>query len=144
MARRIALALLVAFVGVAAACGGDDDESQPAPAPAPAETGAAGAPTTEDKSTTLDIAADPGGALAFDTTSLAAPAGKVTIRFTNDSSVPHNVTIDGPGVEDEGTETITGSSTEATLDLDTPGTYTFYCSVGQHRAASMEGTLTVE
>lgn len=139
MARRVIPLLLVALalVIVAAACGGGDDESSPAPAPGPAATGGAASAGTP-----LAIAADPSGALAFDTTSLQAAAGTVTIVFTNDSSVPHNVTLDGPGVEDEGTETISGSSTEVTLDLQ-PGTYTFYCSVGNHRAAGMEGTLTV-
>ena len=70
-----------------------------------------------------------------------------TALATGDMGFLHSFTtgstVDGPGVEDEGTETITGSSTEATLELDTPGTYTFYCSVGNHRAAGMEGTLTV-
>jgi plastocyanin len=92
---------------------------------------------------TLQLAADPGGALKFDQSSLEANAGKVTIDFTNDSSLPHNVTVDGPGVEDEGTDTVTGSSTSVTLDLQ-PGEYTFYCSVDGHRAAGMEGKLVVK
>ena len=66
----------------------------------------------------------------------------MTIDFANDSSVPHNVTLDGPGVEDAATETITGGSSTLTLDLQ-PGKYTFYCSVDGHRGAGMEGTLTV-
>ena len=36
-------------------------------------------------------------ALAFDKTSLDAPAGSVTIELTNDSSVPHNVEVEGNG-----------------------------------------------
>jgi plastocyanin len=92
---------------------------------------------------TLQLAADPSGALKFDQTSLEATAGKVTIDFTNDSSLPHNVKFDGPGVEDEGTDTIKGSSASVTLDLQ-PGEYTFYCSVDGHRAAGMEGKLVVK
>jgi plastocyanin len=92
---------------------------------------------------TLALAADPGGALKFDKTSLEATAGNVTIDFTNDSSLPHDVKLEGPGVDGEGTDTVTGSSTSATLDLQ-PGEYTFYCSVDGHRAAGMEGKLVVK
>jgi plastocyanin len=91
---------------------------------------------------TLQLAADPGGALKFDKTSLEATAGNVTIDFTNDSSLPHDVKLEGPGVDGEGTDTITGSSTSATLDLQA-GEYTFYCSVDGHRAGGMEGKLVV-
>jgi plastocyanin len=92
----------------------------------------------------LDLAADPGGAFAFDKTSLEAPVGNVTIDFTNDASIPHNVTVEGNGVEDEATDTITQST--ATLELTDlqPGTYTFYCSVDGHRDGGMEGTLTIK
>jgi plastocyanin len=127
------LFILTAFVLTLAACGGGNNEA----ATTGAATGGGGAAET------LHLSADPNGALKFDTTSLEASAGKVTIDFTNDSSLQHNVTLDGPGVEDEGTDTITGSSTSVTLDLQ-PGEYTFYCSVDGHRAAGMEGKLVVK
>ena len=69
--------------------------------------------------------------------------GKVTIEFTNDSSISHDVKIEGNGVEGEGTDQVTGGSTSATVDLK-PGTYTFYCSVDGHRQAGMQGKLTVK
>ena len=127
------LIVLAAFAVTLAACGGNDNEA----ATTGAATGGGGGGQT------LQLAADPSGALKYDTTSLEANAGSVTIDFTNDSSLPHNVTLDGPGVEDEGTDTITGSSTSVTLDLQ-PGNYTFYCSVDGHRAAGMEGELVVK
>ena len=65
----------------------------------------------------------------------------MTIDFTNMSSLPHDVTIEGNGASG-GTDVITGSSTSTTIDLQ-PGTYTFFCSVDGHRDAGMEGTLTV-
>ena len=92
---------------------------------------------------TLKIAADPGGALAFTETKLTADAGKVTIEFANQSQVPHAVEIEGNGVGGEATETVTGADAPPlTVDLK-PGEYTFYCPVDGHRAAGMEGKLTV-
>jgi plastocyanin len=124
--------ILTAFALTLAACGGGNEAAT-----------TQGAATGGGGGQALQIAADPSGALKFDTTSLEASAGKVTIDFTNDSSLPHNVKLDGPGVEDEGTDTVTGASTSATLELQ-PGTYSFYCSVDGHRAAGMEGKLVVK
>ena len=135
-------ATALAALGLAAAgCGGggNNEAAPPAePAPPPAETAA---PPAAGAATTLDLAADSGGALAFDKPSLEAPAGTVTIHLTNDSPVPHNVSIEGNGVDVAG-ETFTGGSKDTVADLQ-PGTYAFYCSVPGHRQAGMEGTLTV-
>jgi plastocyanin len=135
--RTLPFVILLSALALGLAACGDNNEA--------ATTGGAGATTSGGGGggETLKIAADPGGALKFDQTSLEASAGSVTIDFTNDSSLPHNVTLDGPGVEDEGTDTVTGSSTSVTLDLQ-PGEYTFYCSVDGHRAAGMEGKLVVK
>jgi plastocyanin len=128
---RFMLVPLVAVALLAAGCGGDGDEN--------AEGTTTTTPSAE--ATTLQLAADPGGALAFDKDTLDAPAGTVTIELTNDSSVPHNVEVEGNGVEEE-SDTVTGESTSLTVDLE-PGTYDFYCAVPGHREAGMEGTLTV-
>jgi plastocyanin len=124
-------AVLVALVLALAACGGGDESE-------PAGGGGGGG-----GGSTIQVSADPNGALKFEQTSLEATAGEVTIDFTNDSSIPHDVKIEGNGVEGEGTDQVTGDSTSATVDLE-PGTYTFYCSVDGHRQAGMEGTLTVK
>lgn len=137
MTRRILLLMLsVAALALAvAACGGDDDEEPEEPA---AEE------TTEDTTgggggTTLELAADPGGALAFDQTELTAPAGDITIHLTNDAQIPHNVEVEGAGVSD----TVTGADTSLDVTLE-PGEYVFFCAVPGHREGGMEGTLTVE
>ena len=78
---------------------------------------------------------------SFDKTTLDASAGTVTIELTNDSSVAHNVEVEGNGVE-ETSDTITGATTSLTVDLE-PGTYEFYCAVPGHKDAGMEGTLNV-
>jgi plastocyanin len=129
------------------ACGDDEETTGGGAATAtPAATDTPAATATEDSGggggEDIALAADPGGALKFDKTELTAKAGKVTISFDNQSSVPHAVEVEGNGVEEE-SETITKSSNKLELDLK-PGSYEFYCPVGNHKAAGMEGKLTVE
>lgn len=143
--RRIAV-IVVAAALVFAACGGNDE----APAPAATETPTAAATETPTAAATetptaaaskLAIEADPSGALKFTKTELTANAGQVEIDFSNPSQVPHSVEIEGVGGAE--TETVTGADAKPiTVDLK-PGEYTFYCPVDGHRAAGMEGKLTV-
>jgi plastocyanin len=133
MTRRALPLMLVlaALVLALSACGGGSSSSSTTPATTGGGGGGGGS--------TVQISADPSGALKFEQTDVSATAGSITIDFTNMSSLPHDVTIEGDG----GTDEITGSTTSTTVDLD-PGTYTFFCSVDGHRAAGMEGTLTVK
>jgi len=117
--------LLLLVLGLSA-CGGGDGNGDGEPA---------------GGGTTLELAADPGGGFSFDKKTLEAPAGTITIHLTNDSSVPHDVAIEGNGV-DEKTDTVTNSDVSLTVELEA-GEYTFYCSVPGHREGGMEGTLTV-
>jgi uncharacterized cupredoxin-like copper-binding protein len=96
-------------------------------------------------SSTVQLAADP-SQIAFDTRSLTAKAGNVTIDFNNpNQALGHDVCVEAAGENELGcSKVVTGSST--TLDLKNlkPGTYTFYCNVDSHKQAGMEGTLTVQ
>jgi plastocyanin len=138
MTRRLLLLVLsvLALVVAVAACGGDDDEEAEEPAATTEDTGGGGGGET------IMLVADPGGDLSFDQTELTAAAGEVTIELTNESGIPHNVEVEGNGVE-EVSETITEGSTSLTVTLE-PGEYEFYCAVSGHREGGMEGTLTVE
>jgi plastocyanin len=92
---------------------------------------------------TLLLAADPSGQLRFDKDALAAEAGNVRITMNNGSPVPHNVALEGQGVNEEGAVVEKGGSSEVEAAVKA-GTYTFYCSVDGHRQAGMEGTLTIK
>ena len=141
MTRRLLLLLFttLALVVAVAACGGDDDDEGAEEPPAEETTGDTGG---GESAATIMLAADPNGDLAFDQTELTATAGEVTIEFMNDSGIPHNVEVEGNGVE-EVSDTISEGSTTLTLNLE-PGEYEFYCAVPGHREGGMEGTLTVE
>jgi plastocyanin len=91
----------------------------------------------------LNLSADPTGELAYDKKQAAVRAGRLPIRLVNNSSLPHNLTIAKGAKVLAQTKTITGGSATSTADL-APGEYVFYCSVDGHRAAGMQGTLTVK
>ena len=92
---------------------------------------------------TLDIPAAESGALAYDFGSAESPPGALTINSENPASVPHNIALEGGGVNEEG-DVVQGGGT-STIEVDVkPGEYTFFCSVPGHRAGGMEGKLTVK
>jgi plastocyanin len=111
------------------------------PASSSSSTASAPAATAAAPSGAVALATVP-NQIAYDTKSLSAKAGKVTITMTNSSSLEHNVTIAQGSKVLGATPTFSGGSRSITLQLK-PGTYTFYCSVPGHRAAGMEGTLKV-
>jgi plastocyanin len=90
----------------------------------------------------LVLSANPSGLLAYDTKQLSAKAGTVTITFTNNSPLEHNLTIAEGSKVLGATPTFKGGSKTLTLTL-AAGKYSFYCSVPGHRQAGMEGTLSV-
>lgn len=120
LAVRTAVMLAIALL--LAACGGGGDE--------PA--------SSEPASSAVQIEA---GDLYFEPDAVRAAAGEISITLENVGAVEHDLLVEEPGnvlvVHVNPGETATG-----TIDLE-PGTYTIYCDVPGHRAAGMEGTLTV-
>jgi uncharacterized cupredoxin-like copper-binding protein len=106
-------------------------------------SGATGGPSgtaKADASNTVQIPTDPNGQLAYQFKSAEAKAGKVTLESQNDSSVPHDISLEG-GPKGEVVQG--GKTSKITADLK-PGKQTFYCSVPGHEQAGMKGTLTVK
>jgi len=146
--KKFAFLLALALTSVAlVACGGSDDDSTTTTSGGGETTsgGAAGGGKEEaGGGSTLKFEADPGGDLAYTTTSATAEAGSVTIDFNNPQALTHDVAIeDSSGEEVGATELIASGSDSTTVELE-PGEYTFFCSVPGHREAGMEGTLTVK
>jgi mono/diheme cytochrome c family protein len=96
-----------------------------------------------EKNGVVEINADPTGQLKFLASSASASAGKVTLRMQNMSSVMHDIAVKGNGVSEIGPIVSNGGVSTVSADLK-PGTYEFYCSVDDHAAAGMKGTLTVK
>lgn len=92
--------------------------------------------------TTLNVKALATG-LAFDTKSLKAKAGMVTIRLTNLSALKHDLAVEsGEKVLAKTPLLAQGKTGSLTVKLK-KGTYDFVCDVPGHEDAGMKGTLTV-
>ena len=150
--KRTILCAAIATLAVAG-CGSSSSSSSntstassnTAAAPAPATTtpkpaSSAGGGGASSK---LQLSADPSGQLKFDKTSLSTKAGNVTITMDNPAPVPHAIAVEGNGVDKDGSTVQMGGKSTVTVSLKA-GKYTFYCPVDGHRAAGMQGTLTVK
>lgn len=122
------------------------------------EAGPEGETTTEGEATTegggATEGADGGGEIPPDAQTFVAvdidyssapetmPAGEVTVAIDNQGQIVHNVVFEELGtepiVEANGGEVDVGTTTVEA------GDYTYYCSIPGHRAAGMEGVLTVQ
>jgi plastocyanin len=145
------IALLCALALAGVGCGDDDDDNGGSSGNVnttetkSGDDGGGGASDTGGggKAQTLKLSADPGGALKFDKSTLTAKAGKVTIVLDNPSSLPHAVEIEGNGIEESSDTIGEGETTKVTAAVKA-GEYEYYCPVDGHKAAGMEGTLTVQ
>jgi plastocyanin len=137
--RWLTLIAAVAVLALAG-CGSDNKESTAKSTSTPAATDTP-ASSSSGGGQTIKLSADP-SALKFDKSKLTAKAGKVTLSMANPSSLPHAVAVEGNGVDKDGNTVKKGGTSTVTVTLKA-GTYDFYCPVDGHRAAGMEGKLTV-
>jgi len=142
--RRFAamLAIGAAVAVPIAGCGGDDDNDDNdsgggGQATQAATTGGGGGAAGG----TVDLTATD---FKFDPSDPSVKSGEVTFNVTNDGGTTHALEVEGPGEESETDDISPGGSTELTVDLSKPGTYEFYCPVGNHKEMGMEGEITVK
>ena len=151
--RTAPLVFLIGALAVAG-CGGSKGTSSPASSETKSATPATTSPSATSPSSesqpsgaagsALSLSANSEGQLAYNTKSLSAKAGKVSIDFSNSSPLSHNVTVESSSGSVVGsTPSFQGGSKTLSLNLK-PGTYKFFCSVPGHRQAGMEGTLVVK
>jgi plastocyanin len=141
----LVLGVAVAAALFAAGCGGSKKSSSSTGAsstPAAATTSASSGAAAGGGGSTVSLSADP-TALKFDKTSLTATAGTVTLKMANPSGVAHAIAVEGNGVDKSGSTVQKGGTSTVTVSLKA-GKYTFYCPVDGHRAAGMQGSLTVQ
>jgi plastocyanin len=136
--RSVRLVLLVGALALgAAACGGGSGSgsSGGGTTTTPAAGGSAPATGTPVNVTLKDYSVTVGR-------SASLTPGTYTFHVTNEGPSAHNLTVDGPDVEDEATPTFGSGSKDLTVTLKS-GSYELYCSVPGHKQAGMETHITV-
>ena len=116
----------------------------------PAEKAAAENETTSSSTTSTSAAGGAGQTVQvsekeFKITlpSTTLKPGSYTFDLSNDGKIPHDLTIDGPGVSNSKTPVINGGQ-HATLKVKlAAGTYDFYCSVPGHKQLGMDVKVKV-
>lgn len=79
--------------------------------------------------------------ITLDKTSFTA--GTYTFTVKNQGSFPHNLTIEGPGVDKIASPTLSGGqSGSVTVSLQ-KGSYELWCSVDSHKDKGMDKKITV-
>jgi plastocyanin len=68
--------------------------------------------------------------------------GAYTFTVSNTGQTGHNLTIEGPGVNEAATSTFTSGTQQLSVTL-TKGKYEFFCSVPGHKEAGMDVDVTV-
>jgi uncharacterized cupredoxin-like copper-binding protein len=133
----------LAFTAVAAlllsGCGGGDSngsETTPSETTSPSETGS---PSPSNGTEVTAVEKEFSITLTPDTFS----PGTYTFKAENQGNFPHNLTIEGPGVDSEATPTMDpGDSAELTVTLQ-KGSYEVWCSVDSHKEEGMDLTIDV-
>jgi plastocyanin len=90
----------------------------------------------------VKLSADPSGALKFNTKTLSAKAGAVTITMNNPSSLEHGIAVERNGVDKDGKIVGQGGTSVLAVQLKA-GKYTFLLPRSRPQAGGMQGTLTV-
>lgn len=140
--------VMVAGILALAGCGDDDSDTT---------STASTATSTEDTTSTTEAgggAAGGGGGstvpvsetdFKIDPADPTVKAGTVTFEVSNDGATTHTLEVEGPDGETElEPELAPGDEGTLEVDLSKPGTYEWYCPVGNHRDLGMEGEITVE
>ena len=143
-ARRLAwgVGLLTSTVFVLAGCGGGSSAGTSTPA---TSTPAAAAPASSATSaaaagTTVDVTEKE---FSITLSQNTFQPGTYTFAVTNQGQFPHNLTIEGPGVDSTATATLQGGqSGDVTVTLQS-GTYELWCSVDSHKDRGMDLMITV-
>jgi plastocyanin len=155
--NRPLLAVLVAVALGAGTfgCGGDDDkggtatnggtttggeETTPGEETTTGEKPKNGGKTVELSSTTVKVDAVD---VALQPANPRVKPGTVTFQIKNKGTLLHAVEVKTPGGEKRSRDISPGKSDTLRVKLDTPGRYTWYCPIDQHRKIGMKGKIRV-
>ena len=136
-ARLVAAATLVLLLGACSSTTADNGTTNP---PAAYGAGAAASPSVAPVGTSVGVV-EKEFSITLDKTSFTA--GDYTFAIQNQGAFPHNLTIEGPGVDSKASPTLgAGESGSLTVALQ-KGSYELTCSVPGHKDKGMDIKITV-
>jgi plastocyanin len=150
LARALgATVAVVAVVGCGSSSGAGWTFAPLGPTQAPGPSGGTASPGGTPAGLEIDVSTEQANPLAFEPATLNAPPETVvTVVYTNNSSLEHNINFfNGPDQTAPSlgaTERVTGPNAVRSVTFttpSTPGDYYFWCDV---HLAAMSGTLHVE
>lgn len=130
--RRTPAALLIAALALGG-CGDDDDAGSPA-GPTEPNRPSTSAAAEELTFTAVDI--------DFERDEAQARAGELHVMLVNQGALEHSWTVEGHEDDVRLYTQQAGQTDQGTVALE-EGEHTYYCDIPGHRAAGMEGTLTL-
>ncbi len=140
--RRLLTALASAAVLALAACGGGDATGSDGSDGSDGQTDAGGEGTAALVAEAGAVTIEGTDTLKWSSETIEASAGPLEVTVVCGGGVNHTFLIEETGDELVAECDAGASATGTTADLAS-GTFTYYCDVPGHRAAGMEGTLTV-
>lgn len=133
----------LAFMLLAAGCGSSQPAATANPTPTPQPMTASPAPTPTPTNGPVKTFNVSGQNYSFSPSTISVNKGDtVKITFTNNGGWPHNFALDEFNVKSQTVQV--GQSDTVQFVADKAGSFQFYCSVANHKAMGMVGTLTVK
>jgi uncharacterized cupredoxin-like copper-binding protein len=135
MRKQLGALILAAGVALTTACAGSVTTGSPG------ASVAVPAPVSGTQQVTVTV----GSGMNFTPPSIVVRAGQpVELTLRNGGAVPHDFTLAEGVSRPVKIEAQGGQTARGTFTIDTPGTYTFDCSVPGHAPAGMRGTIAVQ
>ena len=142
---RFALAVALLALTLAGCSDAGDDGSPPTSSSTSTSSAPGNATQKEETISVAATGAYPANPAYTPATLQVSTGALVHVTFSNDDQLPitHNWVVDGiPGASSGSV----AQGQEVQFDFTAPaepGTFDYYCSIGDHRQRGMEGTLTV-
>ncbi len=138
-AGRVATATMVALL--LGACGGTSTSSTTATTSAAGAAPPSAAPPSAAPVGTSVGVIEKEFSITLDKKTFTA--GSYTFTVKNQGSFPHNLTIEGPGVDKKKSPTMPGGKSGSVTVALQKGSYELWCSVDSHKDKGMDMKITV-
>ena len=137
---RVTVVALAALLLGACSSTSASDKTTPSAAPAPTTAAPTAAPTAAAAGTKVDVTEKE---FAITLSQAKFAPGAYTFTIKNQGSFPHNLAIEGPGVDKQVSATLGGGQSGSLAVTLKAGSYELWCAVPGHKDKGMDMKITV-